>query len=535
MEKIFGIPANNLAIVMAILLIVIFVVVIFGAVRRFILFKMGTRNIPRRKGQSLLIVIGLMLSSIIIATSLGIGDTIRYSIRFVVVDSLGIVDEVIEGPGKQLFGEEYFDYSEFTYVQNITKDNTNIDQLIPYIQTTLPSSNEQKDIAESNMNIRGIDFNYIDQPFENLDGKEVSKDLLGPNSVFINYDAGKILKLTKGDTLQIYTNKGPNNFIVEEVLKSGGLTGGSSYPYVTFELSTLQKLLDKENKITNIGVSNIGDGDESLEYSDDVTKFLRSQLTNNDVASEIFDLLKSDDIPKFINKEAEEAVRSGFVHLILTDKSLSKNRVAIPMILVTSSVHHYLIMKKLRTFVSLNIQSAECMDVQYFAVLIGVGATSINAYLAQQAIAERHKKGLFKNLSYEECVEKYIQSINNGLLKIMSKMGISVVSSYRGGCNFEAIGLSRNLMSQYFPSMSSKISGMGLAGLERRSLDAHRKAFEDDFITLPIGGFYSFRKGGEKHSFEATSIHILQSAVGSDSYTLYKKYVDYLLHLKLLY
>ena len=207
MEKIFGIPANNLAIVMAILLIVIFVVVIFGALRRFILFKMGTRNIPRRKGQSLLIVIGLMLSSIIIATSLGIGDTIRYSIRFVAVDSLGIVDEVIKGPGKQLFGEEYFDYSEFTYIQNITKDNRNIDQLIPYIQTTLPSSNEQKDIAESNMNIRGIDFNYVDQAFENLDGKEVSKDLLGTNNVFINYDAGKVLKLTKGDTFQIYTNK----------------------------------------------------------------------------------------------------------------------------------------------------------------------------------------------------------------------------------------------------------------------------------------------------------------------------------------
>ena len=328
MEKIFGIPANNLAIVMAILLIVIFVVVIFGAVRRFILFKLGTRNIPRRKGQSLLIVIGLMLSSIIIATSLGIGDTIRYSIRFVVVDSLGIVDEVIEGPGKQLFGEEYFDYSEFTYVQNITKDNTNIDQLIPYIQTTLPSSNEQKDIAESNMNIRGIDFNYIDQPFENLDGKEVSKNLLGPNSVFINYDAGKVLKLTKGDTLQIYTNKGPNNFIVEEVLKSGGLTGGSSYPYVTFELSTLQKLLDKENKITSIGVSNIGDGDESLEYSDDVTKFLRSQLTNNDVASEIFDLLKSDDIPKFINKEAEELKdtdKETYERLTELSKKLSDN------------------------------------------------------------------------------------------------------------------------------------------------------------------------------------------------------------------
>ena len=133
MDKIFGIPANNLAIIMAILLLVIFIVVSFGAIRRFILFKMGTRNIPRRKGQSLLIVIGLMLSSIIIATSLGIGDTVRYSIRSVAVDSLGPIDEVIKGPGKQLFGDEYFDYSEFVYVQNIAKENSNIEQLIPYI------------------------------------------------------------------------------------------------------------------------------------------------------------------------------------------------------------------------------------------------------------------------------------------------------------------------------------------------------------------------------------------------------------------
>ena len=89
--------------------------------------------------------------------------------------------------------------------------------------------------------------------------------------------------------------------------------------------------------------------------------------------------------------------------------------------------------------------------------------------MAQQAIAESHKKGLFQNLTYEQCVERYINSINNGLLKVMSKMGISVINSYRGGCNFETVGLSRNLMKKYFPSMSSKISGMGLSGLERRS------------------------------------------------------------------
>ncbi len=227
-----------------------------------------------------------------------------------------------------------------------------------------------------------------------------------------------------------------------------------------------------------------------------------------------------------INLQAEEAVREGYVHIILTDKKLSKKNIALPMILVTSSVHHHLIKKNLRTFISLNIQSAECFDVQYYAVLIGVGATSVNAYMAQQAIAERHKKSLFKNLSYEECVEHYINSINNGLLKIMSKMGISVISAYRGGCNFEAIGLSRNLMSKYFPTMSSKISGMGLSGLEKRSLLAHKNAYEDDVITLPIGGFYRYRHGGEKHAFEANTIHMLQTAVGSDNYQLYKKYTS---------
>ena len=225
-----------------------------------------------------------------------------------------------------------------------------------------------------------------------------------------------------------------------------------------------------------------------------------------------------------INREAEQAVREGYVHIILSDKEMSKTRIALPMILVTSSVHHHLIKQNLRTFISLNVQSAECLDVQYFAVLIGVGATSVNAYMAQQAIAERHKKGLFKNLSYEECVERFINSINNGLLKTMSKMGISVINSYRGGCNFEAIGLSRNLMSKYFPSMSSKISGIGISGIERRSRLAHDKAYEESVITLPIGGNYRYRFGGEKHAFEARSIHMLQTAVTSNNYSLFKKY-----------
>ena len=294
---------------------------------------------------------------------------------------------------------------------------------------------------------------------------------------------------------------------------------------------------------TKIGnLSNILDEDEyqcnHLQLSSPVLsinqfKTMRQYMKNT---VKIFDTTMDLDEPnnsfektlEKLNLESEQAVREGYVHIILTDKNLSKTRVALPMILVTSSVHYHLIQKNLRTFISLNVQSAECLDVQYYSVLIGVGATSVNAYMAQQAIAERHKKGLFKNLSYEQSVDHYIASIKNGLLKVMSKMGISVISSYRGGCNFEAIGLSRNLMSKYFPSMSSKISGMGLIGLEKRSLQAHHKAYEEDLITLPIGGFYRYRHGGEKHAFEAKSIHMLQTAVGSDNYQLYKKYTKLL-------
>ena len=131
MEKVFGLPATELAISMAIILAAIFIILVIGATRRFILVKMGTRNIPRRKGQSSLIVIGLMLSSAIIATSLGIGDTVRYSVRSVALDFLGPTDEIINGPGMQLFGDEYFDYSEFQNLEQSTVNNPSIDGLIP--------------------------------------------------------------------------------------------------------------------------------------------------------------------------------------------------------------------------------------------------------------------------------------------------------------------------------------------------------------------------------------------------------------------
>ncbi|MCP1337196.1 glutamate synthase large subunit [Futiania mangrovi] len=227
-----------------------------------------------------------------------------------------------------------------------------------------------------------------------------------------------------------------------------------------------------------------------------------------------------------IRADAEDAVRRGFQHIVLTDEKSGADRAPVPMILATGGVHSHLVAQGLRTFCSLNVRSGECLDPHYFAVLIGCGATTVNAYLAQECIADRHARGLFGDMSLEECVARFTEAVNQGLLKIMSKMGISVISSYRGGYNFEAVGLSRALVAEFFPGMPSRISGIGLAGIQHKVMEIHEKAYGTDAVPLPIGGFYRYRRGGESHALEANLIHLLQQAVTDESYSAYKKYSE---------
>jgi glutamate synthase (NADPH/NADH) large chain len=227
-----------------------------------------------------------------------------------------------------------------------------------------------------------------------------------------------------------------------------------------------------------------------------------------------------------IRREAEDAVRGGAAHLILSDRDVDEDKAPIPTILATGAVHTHLMREGLRTFTSINVRAGECMDVHYFAVLIGVGATTVNAYLAQESIADRHARGLFADMSLEEAVQRYVTAVDDGLLKVMSKMGISVISSYRGGYNFEAVGLSRTLVDEFFPGMPSRLSGIGLSGIQQKLLELHAKAWDEDFVALPVGGFYRYRRGGERHAWEAGLIHTLQQAVANDSYSTYKKFSE---------
>ncbi|MCB9960090.1 MAG: glutamate synthase large subunit [Rhodospirillaceae bacterium] len=227
-----------------------------------------------------------------------------------------------------------------------------------------------------------------------------------------------------------------------------------------------------------------------------------------------------------VSREAEDAVRGGATHIILTDEAVTPDRAPIPMILATGAVHTHLIGQHLRTFTSLNVRSMECLDTHYFAVLIGVGATTVNAYLAEEAITDRHVRGLFGDMSLEECLERYRKAVDDGLLKIMSKMGISIISSYRGGCNFEALGLSRSMVAEFFPGMPSRISGIGLSGIQKKVVEMHRRAYDEDVVTLPVGGFYRYRRGGERHAYQGGLIHLLQEAVTKDSFATYRKYAE---------
>jgi glutamate synthase (NADPH/NADH) large chain len=227
-----------------------------------------------------------------------------------------------------------------------------------------------------------------------------------------------------------------------------------------------------------------------------------------------------------MQRDAEDAVRGGAEHLILSDMAIGPGRAPIPMILAAGGVHSHLVRENLRTFTSVNVRSGECMDVQYFAVLIGVGATTVNAYLAQETIADRHARGLFPNMTLDECITAYKQAVGTGILKTMSKMGISVLNSYRGGYNFEALGLSRTLVARFFPGMPSRISGIGLGGIEKMVRRQHARAYDGDVIALPVGGIYRYRRGGEVHAFDGKLIHMLQNAVANDSYGTYRKYTQ---------
>lgn len=223
-------------------------------------------------------------------------------------------------------------------------------------------------------------------------------------------------------------------------------------------------------------------------------------------------------------KEAARAVSEGANYLVLTDRNVDASMAVIPSVLAVSAVHHYLISVKKRVQTALVVETGEMREVMHAALLLGFGASAVNPYMAFAILEDLVAKQAVQ-LNYETAEKNYVKSLCKGLLKVLSKMGISTIRSYRGAKLFEAIGLSEDLVETYFGSISSKVGGIGLAEIARDAVQMHKVGYKEDLSeVLEHKGIYSYRKDGEKHAWNPETISTLQLATRLGSYKKFKEY-----------
>jgi glutamate synthase (NADPH) large chain len=232
-----------------------------------------------------------------------------------------------------------------------------------------------------------------------------------------------------------------------------------------------------------------------------------------------------------LRREAEEYVLDGYEVLVLSDRPVDSDHAAIPALLAVSTVHHHLIRKGLRSRCGLIVETGEAREVHHFACLLGFGASAVNPYLAFETIEDMRLRGLLPaDLDEAEAREHYLKAVAKGLLKTMSKMGISTMSSYIGAQIFEAVGLSDAVVEEHFPGTVSRIGGIDVATIEHETLMRHQAAYIDieDDTDLELGGQYQWRLRGERHLHDPESIQKLQHAVRTNDYELYREYARHI-------
>lgn len=225
---------------------------------------------------------------------------------------------------------------------------------------------------------------------------------------------------------------------------------------------------------------------------------------------------------------AVDAVEDGFEVIVLTDRSIDSEHAPIPSLLAMSAVHHHLIRKGYRGRVGIVVEAGDVWEVHHFACLLAFGATSINPYLALSTIRDmKLNNKIITSLGVEELKKNYLKAVNDGLLKVFSKMGISTLQSYQGAQIFEIIGLNSSVVNTYFTGAVSRIEGMGLDEIARETLSKHLFAFSRKDIPvdrLPVGGVYQWKRKGEYHLFNPQTIHHLQHATKTNDLTTFRKY-----------
>ena len=223
-----------------------------------------------------------------------------------------------------------------------------------------------------------------------------------------------------------------------------------------------------------------------------------------------------------------KAINDGYKIIILSDRGVNETMAPIPALLATAGVHHHLVRQGMRTKVGLVLETGEPREVHHYALLIGYGAGAINPYLAFESLDDLIRDGLLpKDIDHKTCVKNYNKAVKKGVVKVMSKMGISTVQSYRGAQIFEAIGLNKEVIDRYFTGTASRIEGIGFDAIAKETLERHKRAYPDRDVpveALDVGGQYQWRRDGEFHMFNPETVHKLQYAVRASDFKMFREY-----------
>jgi glutamate synthase (ferredoxin) len=226
---------------------------------------------------------------------------------------------------------------------------------------------------------------------------------------------------------------------------------------------------------------------------------------------------------------ASKAIDAGATILILSDRAIDKDYAPIPSLLATSGLHHHLVREGKRTRASLIVEAGDAREVHHYCLLIGYGASAINPYLAFETLDDMIRQRMLTGIDHKKAVNHYTKAVKKGVLKVMSKMGISTLQSYRGAQIFEAIGLSQEFIETYFTNTPSRISGVGIDEIAKEVLGHHQRAFPARPVLQPDldwGGNYQWRQDGEYHMYNPDSIHKLQYSTRTNNYKLFKEYSE---------
>ncbi|WP_349407340.1 glutamate synthase large subunit [Pseudalkalibacillus sp. SCS-8] len=225
-------------------------------------------------------------------------------------------------------------------------------------------------------------------------------------------------------------------------------------------------------------------------------------------------------------KQVKQVIRQGVSLIVLSDRDMNNERIPIPSLLMVSGLHHHLVENGLRTKASIIVETAEARDVHQFSMLIGYGADMVYPYLAYRTIQSLIEEEHITDFDYVEAVDRFRDAATSGIVKVMSKMGISTIQSYRGAQTFEAIGISTTVIEKYFRGTSSKLGGIGLQTIAEETIKRHKRAYFEINPSLETGGDMQWRSTGEHHSFNPKTIHLLQHACRTNDKELYKRFSE---------